>query len=112
MGEGTFRPLGSCTLAAMLNFCERVRCISLYFCGVNAVPWWDAHARQLLWIFSRRWQLSSVKSPQARMLTSSTNPSPVTQPVLCVQCSTRSVLKNRKRIGDMGDPCGIPVDTR
>ena len=112
MGEGVFRPPGSWMLAAMLNFHKCVKCMSSYFCGAKAAPWQDAHVRQSLWIFSKRRQFSSVESPQARILMLSTNPSPVTQPVLCAQCSTRSALKNRKRIGDMGDPCGIPVDTR
>ena len=46
------------------------------------------------------------------MLTLSTNPRPDTLQVRREHSSTRSALKNKKRMGEMGDPCGMPVVTR
>ena len=100
------------TPAVMLNFFgDWVRCISLYLCGVKVAPWWCAHPMQLWWTCSRTWQLFSVLLPTTSILTSSTNLMPNTLPVLCVQKSTSSLLKNRNRIGETGDPCGMLVET-
>ena len=52
-----------------------------------------------------------VELPLARMLTLSTKPRPATLQVCRAHCSTRSTLKNKKRMGERGEPCGIPVDT-
>ena len=99
------------TPAAMLNFLgDRVRCMSLYLCGVKVAPWQSTHCLHPRWTCSRVRQLLYVELPTTRMLTSSTNPIPVTFPVLRVQKSTRSLLKNRNRIWETGEPCGMPVE--
>ena len=95
----------------MLNFLgDQVRCMSSYLCGVKVAPWQSTHCLHPQWTCSRVQQLLSVELPTTRMLTSSTNPIPVTFLVLRAQKSTRSLLKNRNRIGETGEPCGMPVE--
>ena len=86
--------------------------MSLYLCGAKAAPWRCAHVVQLWCTHSSVLQLLSVSLLTTRMLMLSTNPMADTFLVLRAQKFTRSLLKNKKRMGEMGDPCGMPVDTR
>ena len=96
----------------MLNHLgEQVRCINSYLCGVKVAPWRWAQVVQLWWMCLSIQQLLSVLLPTTRMLTLSTKPIADTFPVPRAQKLTRSLLKNRKRIGETGDPCSMPVDT-
>ena len=93
------------TPVVMLNrFGDRVRCINSYLCGAKVAPWRWAQVMQPPCTCSRTRQLLSVLLPTTKMLTSSTKPMADTLPVPRAQKSTRSLLKNRNRIGETGDP--------
>lgn len=84
----------------------REKWISWYFTGVNFVPCVFAHSHILCCCFSM-WQFSSVEFDHTRIFVSSTNP---TEEDYGDRNSGRRVLiKNRKSIGDSGNPWDISV---
>src|SRR5919197_6245391 len=92
-------------VAFRLNFLRAlVRWITSYFSGAHTAPWVAAQCVQLRWISSRILQFRSVDELYVRMLMSSTKPLPETRDASFSTVSSRSLIKKRKRIGDIGDP--------
>src|SRR5215469_8209195 len=85
------------------------KCISLYLSGANFDPCLLDHSRHLLCASSSRSQFSWAEFPQVIRFVSSTNPNPSLLSSTSCMPSRSSDMKNRKRIGDMGDPWGMPV---
>ena len=98
------------TLILILNFSELlIRWISSYFFDANVASWVSAHCRQISYTFLRVSQFALVLFPYVNRWISSTNSSTCSFNLAFAHLSIKGALKNRKRIGDIGDPCGIPV---
>ena len=99
--------------ALRLNFLRAfIRYITLYFSGAKLAPCVAAQCRHFRWVSSSILQLRSVDRPYVRIFMSSTNPTADIRSVSLFTVSRRSAIKKRNRIGEIGDPWGIPVVTR
>ena len=86
-----------------------VRCISSYFTGVKCALCVWAHCSHSLCITFSFLQLFAVLSPYISMLTSFMNSTELIPFLSCVHALISSELKNRNRIDDIEEPCGISV---
>ena len=100
------------TLAFILNFLRlRVRFISSYFLGANNAPCIWAHFKHILCVLSNILQLASMLiSYTIRWILSTNPPTCILSPELA-HFSISDALKNKNRIGEIGDPCGILAST-
>ena len=109
--ESTGRPskpemqMPSCTSA--LRLC--VKWISLYLSGANVAPCLHAHSIHFSWAASSWWQFPAAVGPQTIKLVSSMKPRPISLLFTMSNISRSSLANSRKRIGDRGEPCGMPV---
>ena len=83
--------------------------ISWYFSGENWTPCRLAHSTQASWAFFSVLQFSAAVGPYVIRFVSSTNPIPWVVPSSKV--SSKLLTRKSNRIGERGDPCGIPVAT-
>ncbi len=86
-----------------------VKCTRIYFSSANDAPCLLAHSKHQSWTVYSVLLYSSVDLPKARAFTSSTKPVPDAGRVKGLQASTKLALRMRNRIGDSGEPCGMPV---
>src|SRR5947207_3462634 len=102
---------GMFTVAVVSAFCCLVRCISWYLSGAKDAPDSVAHSSHILCICSRERQLVLAFGPQVIRLVSSTKPIPIFAPPIAFTLSRSGAMKRRNRIGERGEPCGMPVST-
>ena len=87
----------------------RERWISWYLSGAKAAPDLCAQTRQDSWILLSIWQFLCAEGPQTMRYVSSTKPRLIPCLFSLLVASKRGLIKRRKRIGERGDPWGIPV---
>ena len=99
--------------AVISNFLGvRVRWISSYLLRAKLAPWVRAYCVHTSCTLFNVSHVSAVDLPYARIFTSSTNPTGEAFTPSFSHPSTSSALKNRNKIGDTGEPCEIPAETR
>ncbi len=86
-----------------------VKCTRIYFSGAQEAPCFMVHSKHSLWTVCSVLQFSSVNLPDARVFTSSSKPVQEAGTDRMLQALIRLALYLRKRIGDSGEPCGMPV---
>ena len=89
----------------------RVKWISSYLSGAKLAPWVRAYCVHTSCTLLSVSHVSAVDLPYARIFTSSTNSTGEAFTPSFSHPSTSSALKNRNRIGDTGEPCGMPAET-
>ena len=90
---------------------QRVRQTNLYFQGAKLAPYVKAYLRQISCTSSKVLQFPSVVFLYASRWILSTNPPTYNYSLAAVYSSISGALKNRKRIGEISNPQGIPVST-
>lgn len=91
-------------------FGVRVKCIRWNFFFENEDPWRFAHDSHAVYMRLRVVQFFSVDELCVRMFTSSTKPMALVRNCMFSQASSRSALYTRYRTGEIGEPCGIPIE--
>ncbi len=86
-----------------------VKCTRIYFSEAKDAPYLLAHPKYRSWTVCSVLQFSSVDLPKARAFTWSTKPVQEAGRDGRLNISTRLALKKRKRMGDSGEPLGMPV---
>ena len=90
---------------------QRVRWTNLYFQGAKLAPYVKAYLRQISCTSSKVLQFPSIVFLYASRQMLSINPPTYSCSLAAVYSSISGALKNRKRIGEISNPQGIPIST-
>ena len=101
--------LGVAVISNFLDVLEK--CITSYLSGANFTSCFAAHCEYLRWISFSLLQFSAVIRLYVSTFMSSTKPTADVRKLSQLTVSSRFAMKNRNMIGELGDPCGIPLRT-